>query len=112
MAGKNKDKHNHKHVEGNGIEVANHVTGDVKTLHLGKDCQYEKELRRLQVELVKLQEWVKQKEWWFFLRGAMQPARAEQSSESPSRSIPACAGWLPSVRRLNARKRSGTFSAM
>ena len=47
MAGKNKDKHNHKHVEGNGIEVANHVTGDVKTLHLGKDCQYEKELRRL-----------------------------------------------------------------
>ena len=61
MAGKNKDKHNHKHVEGNGIEVANHVTGDVKTLHLGKDCQYEKELRRLQVELVKLQEWVKQK---------------------------------------------------
>ncbi len=55
MAGKNK----HKHVEGHGIEVANHVTGDAKSMHLGKDCQYEKELRRLQVELVKLQEWIK-----------------------------------------------------
>ena len=30
-------------------------------LRLGKDCEYEKELRRLQVELVKLQEWVKHK---------------------------------------------------
>jgi len=27
--------------------------------HLGKDCDYEKELRRLQVELVKLQEWIR-----------------------------------------------------
>jgi polyphosphate kinase 2 len=30
------------------------------TLRLGKDCDYERELRRLQIELVKLQEWVKQ----------------------------------------------------
>ncbi len=29
------------------------------TLKLGKDCDYEKEMRRLQVELVKLQEWVR-----------------------------------------------------
>ena len=28
-------------------------------LHLGKDCNYERELRRLQVELVKLQEWIR-----------------------------------------------------
>jgi polyphosphate kinase 2 len=33
---------------------------DEKTLRLGKDCDYERELRRLQVELVKLQEWVRQ----------------------------------------------------
>jgi polyphosphate kinase 2 len=59
MAGKNKDKHSHKHVEGQGIEVANHAADEVKTLHLGKDCEYEKELRRLQIELVKLQEWIK-----------------------------------------------------
>src|SRR5271157_1371739 len=58
MAGKN--KHNHKHVEGQGIEIANRATGDVKTLQLGKDCQYEKELRRLQVELANLQEWIRQ----------------------------------------------------
>jgi polyphosphate kinase 2 len=31
----------------------------VKTLKLGKDCEYEKELRRLQIELVKLQEWIR-----------------------------------------------------
>jgi polyphosphate kinase 2 len=30
-----------------------------QALRLGKDCDYEKELRRLQVELVKLQEWVR-----------------------------------------------------
>jgi polyphosphate kinase 2 len=32
-----------------------------KTLRLGTDCDYEKELRRLQVELVKFQEWVHHK---------------------------------------------------
>ncbi|MGA3069964.1 MAG: polyphosphate kinase 2 [Terracidiphilus sp.] len=30
-----------------------------KALHLGKDCDYERELSRLQVELVKLQEWIR-----------------------------------------------------
>ena len=30
-----------------------------KSLRLGKDCDYEQELARLQIELVKLQEWVK-----------------------------------------------------
>jgi|ERR1039457_7199070 polyphosphate kinase 2 len=33
--------------------------GEVSTKRLGKDCDYEQELSRLQVELVKLQEWVK-----------------------------------------------------
>ncbi len=32
-----------------------------KPLCLGKDCDYEHELRRLQIELVKLQEWIKAK---------------------------------------------------
>jgi polyphosphate kinase 2 len=32
---------------------------DAKALHLGKDCDYERELSRLQVELVKLQEWIR-----------------------------------------------------
>jgi polyphosphate kinase 2 len=34
------------------------VLGPV-ALRLGKDCDYERELRRLQVELVKLQEWIR-----------------------------------------------------
>jgi polyphosphate kinase 2 len=34
--------------------------GNTKTLRLGKDCDYERELSRLQVELVKLQEWIRQ----------------------------------------------------
>jgi polyphosphate kinase 2 (PPK2 family) len=41
----------------NGVEQI----PEQKPLQLGKDCEYEKELRRLQVELVKLQEWVKHK---------------------------------------------------
>jgi polyphosphate kinase len=32
-----------------------------KSLRLGKDCDYDQELRRLQIELVKLQEWIRQK---------------------------------------------------
>jgi len=36
------------------------LLGNAQTLHLGADCNYEKELARLQIELVKLQEWVRQ----------------------------------------------------
>jgi polyphosphate kinase len=32
-----------------------------KSLRLGKDCKYEEEIDRLQIELVKLQEWIKAK---------------------------------------------------
>jgi polyphosphate kinase 2 len=39
--------------------VMNRTPG--KPLRLGSDCDYEKELRRLQVELVKFQEWVRHK---------------------------------------------------
>jgi polyphosphate kinase len=45
MAGKGKKKH--KGPKGH------------KVLQLGKDCGYERELRRLQIELVKLQEWIR-----------------------------------------------------
>jgi polyphosphate kinase 2 len=34
--------------------------GNAKTMRLGKDCDYERELSLLQVELVKLQEWIRQ----------------------------------------------------
>ena len=72
-----KDK-KHKHGEGNGAGKPNSaaqanrspngqpnghangkVDGEVAALRLGKDCEYERELRRLQVELVKLQEWIR-----------------------------------------------------
>ncbi|MGD0628659.1 MAG: polyphosphate kinase 2 [Terracidiphilus sp.] len=33
--------------------------GEVETRRLGKDCNYDKELSRLQIELVKLQEWIR-----------------------------------------------------
>jgi polyphosphate kinase len=32
-----------------------------RSLRLGHDCEYDKELRRLQIELVKLQEWIRHK---------------------------------------------------
>ena len=38
------------------IDIA---TVPAATLHLGKDCDYDSELARLQIELVKLQEWIK-----------------------------------------------------
>ena len=33
----------------------------LKTRVLGRDCEYDQELRRLQIELVKLQEWIRQR---------------------------------------------------
>ena len=54
--------------EANGAMVANgkakvnlhgKANGGGVALRLGKDCDYERELRRLQVELVKLQEWIR-----------------------------------------------------
>ena len=63
-----KDKHAKKEAErvGNGSVAiehspvkADHAKTNGNPLHIGKDCLYEKELRRLQIELVKLQEWIK-----------------------------------------------------
>ena len=60
MADKNKKRR--KHGEGKGTQseepFMTERPGPVP-LRLGKDCDYERELRRLQVELVKLQEWIR-----------------------------------------------------
>jgi len=52
---------NSHRTEGKGIQLENHLPPSVKPIYLGKDCQYDRELRRLQIELVKLQEWIRQK---------------------------------------------------
>ena len=54
---------------GNSAVLAPHEAGNgaappdlpktIIAVRLGKDCDYEKELRRLQVELAKLQEWIR-----------------------------------------------------
>jgi len=51
-----------------------------------KPRQYEKELARLHIEVVKLQEWVKQKgaKVCIVFEAAMAPAKAERSRPSPS----------------------------
>lgn len=43
---------------GNGYRAGNGVLSAVP-LRLGKNCKYERELSRLQIELVKLQEWIR-----------------------------------------------------
>jgi polyphosphate kinase 2 len=64
MADKNKRKH--QATEEKGKTQENKAAGDQPSpsagghaLRLGKDCDYDRELRRLQVELVKLQEWIR-----------------------------------------------------
>ncbi len=37
------------------------AASSIKALVLGKNCDYERELRRLQIELVKLQEWIRER---------------------------------------------------
>ena len=63
MAGKKKQKSGKakgktdKSQKHHPIDIANVPAA----LYLGKDCDYDKELARLQIELVKLQEWIKHK---------------------------------------------------
>jgi polyphosphate kinase 2 len=64
VAGKNKRKQQHSEKvvtasvkNRHGYKLPPPVNG--KALHLGKECDYKRELRRLQVELVKLQEWIR-----------------------------------------------------
>ncbi len=60
-----KDKHGKKHhngavaVQGNDGSRLEQALTHVPTKHLGEDCKYTKELRKLQIELVKLQEWIR-----------------------------------------------------
>lgn len=61
-----KSKRKHQHVDGKGKQSGgkDHAGAllppvNAGALHLGKDCNYDRELRRLQVELVKLQEWIR-----------------------------------------------------
>ena len=60
---KERPEKKHKATPENDIQVGGDLPApkpdDGKTLQLGKDCDYERELRRLQVELVKLQEWIR-----------------------------------------------------
>jgi polyphosphate kinase 2 len=59
-----KDKHSKKRPESkhNGalaVEKHNGKSANDHALCIGKDCKYMRELRRLQIELVKLQEWIR-----------------------------------------------------
>ena len=65
---KDKRKHTWRDAEQNSMAAAaknenvknGHAEGAVlTTMRLGKDCAYGRELRRLQIELVKLQEWIR-----------------------------------------------------
>jgi polyphosphate kinase 2 len=47
-------------VESNNGKAGEHANSNCSVLHIGADCKYAKELRKLQIELVKLQEWIKQ----------------------------------------------------
>jgi polyphosphate kinase 2 len=60
-------KHRREHGMGNGAAVASSARQDsprleprtLNQLVLGQNCDYDRELRRLQIELVKLQEWIR-----------------------------------------------------
>jgi len=58
MADKKKHKE-HKQQQKTTVASDQERGGNGSALRLGKDCDYDRELRRLQVELVKLQEWIR-----------------------------------------------------
>src|SRR5260370_40228407 len=63
---KDKSKHKHPAKERRGMAPSDSRRGEnlialenAKTLHLGTDCNYDRGLRRLQIELVKLKEGIR-----------------------------------------------------
>jgi polyphosphate kinase 2 len=65
MADKSKKMRHAMEEKGKSRKVKNHGQDvlppvNAGALRLGKDCDYDRELRRLQIELVKLQEWIRQ----------------------------------------------------
>jgi leucyl-tRNA synthetase len=89
------------------VEEAPSSTAKVSTKY------YEKELARLQVELVKQQEHIRAHglKVVVIFEGRTPPARAGASSGSPRASTRARRGSWRSPRRPSARRRSGTSSA-
>jgi polyphosphate kinase 2 len=64
MADKSKKKHHATEEMGRPLKGKHHGQDllppvNAGALRLGKDCDYDRELRRLQIELVKLQEWIR-----------------------------------------------------
>jgi polyphosphate kinase len=54
-------KDHQKHAKSNGHHNGNGL-GHAVPMQLGKDCKYQQELSRLEIELVRLQEWIKHKD--------------------------------------------------
>lgn len=81
------------------------------TTKLGRKA-YDKSKRALQIELLKLQHWVKEHDERLVIlfEGGTPPARAAPSSGSPNTSIPVVRGWWHWRRPPNASAPSGTSS--
>ena len=75
-----------------------------------KTRKYLKELRKLQGELCKLQEWVKHKRLRVIIvfEAATPLARAARSRPSPNASARACSGWSPCPHRPTVKSRRCT----
>jgi hypothetical protein len=74
---------------------------------------YENELKKLHVELVKLQQWVVEKglKVCIIFEGRDGAGKAAPSRPSPSASAPGCSAWWRCRRRPNARRPRSTPSA-
>lgn len=65
MAGKNHKKDKHYKLQQPALESNGRIAVAARENHtpmcIGKDCDYDREVRRLHIELVKLQEWIRHK---------------------------------------------------
>ena len=86
----------------------------LQPLVLGKDCDYDRELRRLQIELVKLQEWIRQSglKVVVLFEGRDAAGKGARSSALPRARTLACAGWSHWVHPLSAKRRNGISGVM
>ena len=107
MSKKSKQKNNHSHSNNKPEGNSNHGKKLAK-----KD--YEEELARLQLELVKMQTWIEEKGLKLVLifEGGTRQAKVEPSSASPNRSIPGAARWWLWENLRTAKRPNGISNDM
>jgi len=102
------------HKDGTGVQPAKeNGNGAGKPMRLGHDCEHDRERKRLQIELVKLQEWIRHKglKVVVIFEGRAAAGKGGAIKRVTESLNPRICVWSRWERSLSGKRRSGIFSA-